>query len=593
LAARLATALCLALLLWRAASGLAPVVTMPWFNMSDENVIAGEVIRFAGGDFRQQYFDMPGTPLMLLGAAQVQLWRRASGGGQDISTFAFAHMQGLMELLRVDSLVFFLISILLLYVLAARLTNRYAALAACTLYVYNEAYANTVASLRVEPTATALLLGGLALLTGRALRPPAALAAGLLGGIAVGCRMHAAILVAPLYVLTLWMRTRNGGGRYSRASGWAAAASGLAAFTVAVWGWSRLSGPQEGAAAAHPLATAFLANASLGAALAIAAAFGLYGYRRTRRLVTNAIGPEFLLMAAGGAAGFLATTFTIFEQWPFFLRSIHFYRSADYQDPAVVKMALLDKLGSLFSFYLGHAAPDRIAAVLLAAGVATVAFHPRWRRLWPYLAAACLFFVSRPLDLQRARHHIAMWIPVFAILAAVGVAALIELAERRAGARRYWVWAAACAGALLLPLALTNGVAGARDYMLGNRPRLQNIERSREWIGANLPKGEEVQLAFYCFGPETFYTWFRGFQVPTPGELGSEYRYGIWWGRLSSLKGREGYACLSPALDPPHFLRRNALGADGVDPPRDPRFRLLQAFGKGDDQVAVYRFDMR
>src|SRR5262245_55398476 len=40
-----------------------------WFFNADEYVVAGEVIRFTQLDFRQRFFDMPGTPLMLLTSA--------------------------------------------------------------------------------------------------------------------------------------------------------------------------------------------------------------------------------------------------------------------------------------------------------------------------------------------------------------------------------------------------------------------------------------------------------------------------------------------------------------------------------------------
>ena len=46
-----------------------------WFFSSDEYVFAAEVIRFLHLDFHQYYFDMPGTPYMLLTTVLWALFR--------------------------------------------------------------------------------------------------------------------------------------------------------------------------------------------------------------------------------------------------------------------------------------------------------------------------------------------------------------------------------------------------------------------------------------------------------------------------------------------------------------------------------------
>src|SRR5690242_12049520 len=45
-----------------------PSLFRSWFFLSDEYVIVAEAIRFLHFDFRQHFFDMPGTPLMILSA---------------------------------------------------------------------------------------------------------------------------------------------------------------------------------------------------------------------------------------------------------------------------------------------------------------------------------------------------------------------------------------------------------------------------------------------------------------------------------------------------------------------------------------------
>ena len=131
---RLAIAILLALTIWHVARMLRPSLSLPWFTSSDENVLVGEVIRFSGLDFRQGFFDMPGTPLMLLGAFEWRLYysfaHLAHSAGAGLNVFTFQHLQRLFTMLRVDSLVFFILSALLLFRIVYKAANEYAGAAA-------------------------------------------------------------------------------------------------------------------------------------------------------------------------------------------------------------------------------------------------------------------------------------------------------------------------------------------------------------------------------------------------------------------------------------------------------------------------------
>src|SRR5271170_5503006 len=111
---RLAVAAYILFLCCRVALALSPNVHLPWFNKSDEIVVVAEVIRFSNLDFHQQFYDMPGTPLMLLGAGQwglIYLWSFFVHGFQDgINLFSFQHIERLFMLLRTDNVFFFLLS---------------------------------------------------------------------------------------------------------------------------------------------------------------------------------------------------------------------------------------------------------------------------------------------------------------------------------------------------------------------------------------------------------------------------------------------------------------------------------------------------
>lgn len=101
----------------------------PWYYSSDEVVYAAEVIKFLDLDFNQNFFDIPGTPFMLLTAI---LWAGWYGlfhiaGHIDtavgIKLFTFQHLQDLYFLMRLLVLIFYATSIVLTYVCGKRLTN--------------------------------------------------------------------------------------------------------------------------------------------------------------------------------------------------------------------------------------------------------------------------------------------------------------------------------------------------------------------------------------------------------------------------------------------------------------------------------------
>jgi hypothetical protein len=580
----------LILLLWHVVHAYAPFVVMPWFNMSDENVVVGEVIRFAAGDIHQQFFDMPGTPLMLLGAVEWRIWHRLAGpSGQSIIDFSFANIQQLFELMRTTSLVLYCGTILLLFGLAARLMNRFAAVVACLVFVLNGAFGNMLTFLRVEPAAAFCIVAALLLLNAPTLRWPYVLVAGLLAGIAAGCRLHSITLTVPLFSLVLWTRTWKRETCHPRWFGALAAAVGVLALGGSVYAYRNMAAIGS---TAFPLATAFLAKAFLAAAVAVFAIGLLHAIPATRRYALKSITPEFLSLTAGMAGGFFVSTFTIFPQWTAFLRTLDFYNSSGYQDQVASKLPLAAKVTSLFSFYMRLVAQDWAVVLLLVAGSAVILIHPRWRRLWPYLAIAFAFFVTRSLNLQRAPHHIALWIPFFALVCAAGPAALVDYFERRLPERRHLVWAVSLVVLLALPLLLSDGGLGGRTDMLSHRERLRNVERSRAWIHANVPPLSEVHTAFYCFGPDIFYGWMRSMNVPMPPQLGTDRDYRIWWWQRSAIDGHTGYACFGPELDIP-FMKQPRQPGDGLDPPNDPHFQRLQSFGEARNRIDVYRFDLR
>ena len=215
----------------------------------------------------------------------------------------------------------------------------------------------------------------------------------------------------------------------------------------------------------------------------------------------------------------------------------------------------------------------------------------RYRGLLPYLLVAVGFFISKPLDLRRAVHHIALWIPFYAIVCSVPFAALGSVATKQNRAR-YLAPAAGVVALILLRVAVKDNPADLRLNMADNLERIHNIERSRNWIQSHPPKGATVMVAFYCFGPEIFYQWFAEVGLKIPAQ---EYKgdFELWWGNRTPLKGRHGYACLTPVDIPAMDAWELRKAGDGINPLRDQHFHMLQAFGQGPGQIDVLDFDFR
>jgi hypothetical protein len=51
-----------------------PNIAFPWYLNTEEFPYIQEILRFSELDFRQQFFDIPGTPLMTLGTAIWSVW---------------------------------------------------------------------------------------------------------------------------------------------------------------------------------------------------------------------------------------------------------------------------------------------------------------------------------------------------------------------------------------------------------------------------------------------------------------------------------------------------------------------------------------
>jgi len=586
---------------------LAPSVGRAWFYRSDEYPIAGEIIRFLHLDFQQHYFDLPETPLMFACAA---LWRIVYAGAwitgiaprsAGIDDFTFHHLPLLIGIARASSLVAGLIGIILVYLLASRLTNAAGGCVAAMITAMCPIYAWSQSTIRPEPAVVCLLILAVfslerALTRARDAREEARwiFSSGLLAGLAAAMRFHSITATLPMLALIL---VSSGGNppeypgqmrhywRRTLAFTFAGAVAAIAAIRSGIL-------PRSPAGRAllawWPKALDdFAILLALGAAL-IFTVWVLARWQRTAWIGERILHPRMGVLLAGSIAGAVAGTPTILWRQQNFFESIQMYTTS-YTDVERMGWPLAKHFAWLFEYYLKAIAPDPLSTALLAAGAAVILLR-RDRRLLPFLLTGALFFVARPISILPFPHQMLPWLPVFAIIAGSAAAAAFDGLGRL---RHASVVRPAAFAALLIAMASTMKL-GPRVTALDARKdelRMQSIAQATDWIHRNAEPDSAVAISYYCFNSDVFFTWMKFLDVPFHASADTR-TYMIWWGERSVLRGLHGYACATP-LDVDNIKRKLDLRSpgEGSDPFTDAGFERAAMFGRGASEVDVFRFD--
>ena len=589
-----------------------------WFYTADEFMIAGESIRFVDLDPRQHFFDLPGTPFMILtavlwsGLRQIAQWLAPDpwNGGIDPSTtgiigFTYRHLDWLLTLLRSETVFFWACSLVLLYLVSRKLMHQAGACVACLVLMMSPAFSFFSSFCRVESMAVAFTLAAL-LAAYRALEKGGAqlgarpswrdslIWAGALAGVAAGARLHSIAASGMVIFLVLLCDERTP--RRDRYPGWVLSAArygvpsislvGVVCFCLAKWQWS----------AEFPHAGAVLVKAAVGLAIAPFVAVLLYRSPAIRPILIRAAGPETIKVGIGTVCGFLLSNPMLIPRFRHFLQTIEMY-SLDYQDWTRSTWPLWKNIRWYVAFYARNFAPDRVLGLLLVGG-AILAVASGGRRLRPYLLTLVGFFVSKPLNMIAAPHHTLLWLPFFALLCGYPVARLYDFVRARDAGSVKWRLAAggaAAAAYLAIALSLSNGPAMAASQVQGDRARLANIEKASDWIHDNTRLDSTVAISNPCFNPDIFYTWMKSLDVPVPAQVFDGRQYVIWFGIRGTISGLAGYACTAgPDGMPANWDNRALTDPKHVsDPNREPGFQRVAAFGNGVNEVDIFRFDFR
>jgi 4-amino-4-deoxy-L-arabinose transferase-like glycosyltransferase len=593
---------------------LGPSLFRSWFFSSDEYVFAAEVIRFLHLDFRQHFFDIPGTPFMFLSAAiwsliyalLAVLGLLAPGTG--IEHFTFDHLPALFTTMRTLTLFFFLCSIILLFILAARLTNKAGAAVACLVLLMSPTYTSYSSFVRTESLSVCLILISILCLL-RALegrpRPgnrshEASLVtlAGTFAGLAAASRLHSIIASLPLLLLLLFRKGEDPP-VYPRWLSLCWKYGLLIVFTLGVPILIAIqavcierNGTIKRIIQSYPKTFAALYSYLFVAATAIGAGWILHMMSRAKPIMDRLLHPRVFLLMAGCCTGFLVGNPTILWQSKYFLQSQEMYRSA-YLDLDRTAWPLLKNILWYTWFYLRVVAPDNLSLLLLCVGVATILIR-RDRRLVPFILTAALFFVSKPINLTAAAHHIIPWLPFYGIIMGYPVARVFGMTWGRLPYERALKVGTLTALLGVFGLVMTQGPSNTAKNARWTEERMHNIALATKWIKENTEQDAAVAVSYFCFNQDIFFTWLQVLEVPVPQYALDGRRYIIWWGNRSTLKGLNGYACASTSdLNAIKFKLDLASPGEGTNPYVDKQFRVLKAFGSGDNRVEVFRFDFR
>jgi len=608
----------LALILAFALPPLLAGLSRAWFYTADELMIAGESIRFADLDPRQHFFDLPGTPFMMLTAVlwaalrQIAQWFAPDPwyGGIDSSMsgiveFTYRHLDWLFTLIRSETIFFWACSLVLLYLLSRKLLNHAGACVACLVLMMSPAFSLFSSFCRVESMAVAFTLAAL-LVAYRALekggrqlgaRPSwrdSLIWAGALAGVAAAARLHSIAASGMVLFLVLLCDERTP--RRDRYPGWVRSAAwfavpligigGAVCFWLAKWQWS----------GEFPHAGAVLAKAAAGLAIAPFVLVLLYRLPGIRPILIRAAGPETIKVGIGIVCGFLLANPMLIPRFRYFLGSVEMY-SAGYRDWTRATWPLWKNIRWYVALYARNFAPDTVLLLLLLGG-AILAVASRNRRLWPFLLTFVGFFVSKPLNMIAAPHHTLLWLPFFALLCGYPVARLYDFVRTRDAGGAKWRLAACGAAAvvyLAIALSLSNGPAMAASQVQGDRARLANIEKASHWILSNTRPDSTVAISNPCFNPDIFYIWLQALDVPVPPSVFDRRHYVIWFGNRGTVSGLAGYACTAGPIGTPENWDNLALTDPNhiSDPNREPGFQRVAAFGNDFNEVDIFRFDFR
>jgi hypothetical protein len=578
-------------------------IALPWFTMTEEFPYAQEVLRFLSGDFRQHFFDIPGTPFIAivtaLDASILLVVSLVTGQTRALAALAFEHLDLLYLVMRCVSLVAFAAATWLVFLIARRFASPWAALFGAAVFASHPILAMTIYHTRIEPVGvlivSASILAWLRAVETR--RWSLYAAAGFLGGLAMAARFPLALATLPVLVFYTLARPDQFTGRGNLVDRWLAAGllgaalfgGGLAALRVGgLIQRSRLTdlfflSIHHGG---YPRATRVIANLWILLGVIGLGVLVIAAMRSGRRLIARYLHSSLLTVVVFFPMGVLVGVPTLFAGANYLLASIEmFVQRNAYTQPNVGRGTW-----NVLSYYLFGGGGltvlvdprpfldprhflAREAGVLFTIPLAVLfccGLLGRPANRWLYWSAilGCVVGVGSQFGKLHTPRHLAGWLPWFCLVIAVGGD---WLARRTAASRRSIVPLFAMCLTLILWQREVFTAPLVDDLV--EKAKLQT-ELNR-WLRANVSPDDQVFHT--CCEPisaSVVFGWMVSNGVAVP-EKYLEDGSTIWFGQLSVLRAAgEGYVITSRHTYPDEYLNyyRQMNPAELVDPYRDPRF---------------------
>ena len=180
-----------------------PTFTLPWWTNTEEFPYAQEVVRFLSGDFHQRFFDIPGTPLMVISTALFAIPHWVMGLGAHGSAFSLfsRQMTALFELMRAIEVIAFVASGCFIYLTTRRFASRWASGLAAAVLAASPVLYTTIGYTRIEAMGVMLVSASIYVwVRGLASRRLVTFAGvGLIAGVAMAARFPLGLATLPMF----------------------------------------------------------------------------------------------------------------------------------------------------------------------------------------------------------------------------------------------------------------------------------------------------------------------------------------------------------------------------------------------------------
>ncbi len=599
-----------------------PALFLPWWFNTDEIVSYYEVIRQLRLDPSQTFFDIPGTPYITLTSMTTALWWAVDhipgfATGMNPSDFAFAHIQGVILLMRCVTLTLYVGSVALLYDIVRRSSGAITAVMTAVAFATLPVHVQYSFFARTESLGNVLCLGAIwiVLFSRRRSSPRGYGIAGLLAGAAAAARYHFALAGLPVLIALVFLKdrapstlsdeTETTGYRvlYRIAGLGCALAMGGALVALLVkanpargGNWltdamllTTRAGPGQYAGAKETMARLWILLGIAGGA-----ALTFFRFRRRWAWARGLFQPSFVFLLLGFALGFLLTHPEFLWRGEYQLRSMQFY--ADWIDPNLLGLTVMGRWWAVVNFYFSTALPG-IARIAFAGGVVFIL----WKRQavpLAFLAGSCVFFFAHPLTMKMWQHHVIPWLPYLCFVPVAPATWIAEVAASRlTGARLERSTVAAsltvCASILMVLLA-TVRLPEEDHYYRISRDRTDQLSAKDRWMAQHIPAGSYRLESYYSLSGDGFYRWIEDVGVRVPAFVDRRRDLKIWWLGRGDVEGRAGYVCISRA-DISVFradFERVHPGST-LNPFEDARFHSVARFGEGFYELQIFQFDLR